>query len=250
MAVVTGGSRGIGSACAQRLAADGFDLVLVDIDTSPVARAWPDGAGRAAVVTGSVADRAVQDRVFDEVESFPGPLRVLVNNAGVGGPGGPPQSLSSAVVQRVLDVNLLAPFDLAVRAAAVMMPERAGRIVNLGSVFGQQAVPESAPYCISKGAITQMTQSLAVDLGPHGITVNTVAPGFIMTDMHAEEIEARATAWGVTFDEARERTAASVPLRRLGTPDDVAAVVSWLAGPDSAYVTGQTISVNGGILLS
>lgn len=247
VAIVTGAARGIGQAVAHRLAADGWALVLVDLDPD-LAGAVPEAD--AEIVIGSVSDPAVQDRIFEAVGRLPGALELLVNNAGVGGPGGHVSQLDGAVLEQVLSVNLHAPFALSVRAGRAMMGRRRGRIVTLGSVFGQQAVPEAAPYCISKGALTQLTQALAVDLGPHGITANTVAPGYILTDMHHEEIEARAEAWSVSFEEAQRRTAESVPLRRHGTPDDVAAVVAWLAGPDSAYVTGQTIAVNGGMLLS
>lgn len=250
IAIVTGASNGIGWAASRRLHADGYALVLVDRDPSIAEKTVGTPLEGCAVVTGSVTDDSVVDETFGVVESLPGTLRVLVNNAGVGGPGGHISEVARSTVQQVLDVNTLAPYVFATRAARPMMRARQGRIINVGSVFGQQAVPEAAPYCISKGAVTQLTQALAVDLGPYDITANTVAPGYILTEMHLEEIEARADSWGVTVEEARRRTADSVPLRRHGTPEDVAAVISWLAGPDSSYVTGQTIAVNGGLLLS
>jgi len=250
VAIVTGASNGIGWATSQRLHADGYALVLVDRDPALADKIAGTPLEGCAVVTGSVTDDSVVDETFEVAELLPGALAVLVNNAGVGGPGGHVSEVARATVQQVLDVNALAPFVFATRAARSMMAAREGRIINVGSVFGQQAVPEAAPYCLSKGAVTLLTQALAVDLGPYNITANTVAPGYILTDMHLEEIEARAEAWGVTVEEARRRTADSVPLRRHGTPEDVAAVIAWLAGPDSSYVTGQTIAVNGGILLS
>jgi NAD(P)-dependent dehydrogenase (short-subunit alcohol dehydrogenase family) len=250
IAIVTGAANGIGWATAMRLRREGFALVLADQDPRLSENVLGTSLEDAATIVGSVADDRLIEDIFDVVDSLPGTLAVLVNNAGVGGPGGEVSKGPRSALQHVLDVNLFAPYLLATRASQPMMSARYGRIINVGSVFGQQAVPEAAPYCISKGAITQLTQSLAVDLGPYNITVNTVAPGFILTDMHMEEIEARAEAWGVTIDEAQRRTAASVPLRRHGEPVDVAAVITWLAGADSSYVTGQTVAVNGGILLS
>jgi NAD(P)-dependent dehydrogenase (short-subunit alcohol dehydrogenase family) len=125
-----------------------------------------------------------------------------------------------------------------------------GTIVNLGSLFGQQGVPFGAPYCMSKGAIALLTHSLALELAPHGITVNTIAPGNMATEMHFDELRDRAARAGGTFDAELEAARAEVPLGRHGTGEDVAGAVAWLASAGAAYVTGQTIAVNGGVLLT
>ena len=125
-----------------------------------------------------------------------------------------------------------------------------GAIVNLGSIFGQQGVANGAAYCASKGGVALLTHSLALELAPHAIRVNTVAPGNMLTEMHLDDLRVGATERGVALDEEIERVRATVPLGRHGTADDVAGVVAWLASPDAAYVTGQTIGVNGGVILT
>jgi NAD(P)-dependent dehydrogenase (short-subunit alcohol dehydrogenase family) len=125
-----------------------------------------------------------------------------------------------------------------------------GAIVNVGSLFGQQGVAHGAAYCASKGGVTLLTHSLAAELAPHGIRVNSVAPGHMATEMHFDELRERAARGGTSFEEEREAARDAVPLGRHGTGEDVAGAVAWLASDDAAYVTGQTIAVNGGLLLS
>ncbi|MDR2988632.1 MAG: SDR family oxidoreductase, partial [Nocardiopsaceae bacterium] len=171
--------------------------------------------------------------------------------AGIGGPDTDVVNTSFADFWRVLEVNLGSAF-LGSRAAARIMIGQGtgGAIVNLGSIFGQQGVAGGAGYCSSKGAITLLTHSLALELAPHRIRVNTIAPGNMATDMHWEELRSRAASSSTTFDEQVALVASSVPLARHGTGDDIAGAVTWLLSADSGYVTGQTIGVNGGVWLS
>jgi NAD(P)-dependent dehydrogenase (short-subunit alcohol dehydrogenase family) len=241
-AIVTGAAGGLGGAVAERLAADGWSLALVDV-------AQPPALGLA--LTGSVADEAFAARAVEEtVERFGG-LDLLVNAAGIGGENHPVVDLPLAELRRVLDVNAVGSFVFAQAAARAMIPRgRGGCIVNFGSIFGQQGVAEGAPYCMSKGAITLLTQSLAVELAPHRIRVNTVSPGNMATEMHWDHLRWLAAERGTSFDAERAAVAASVPLGRHGSGADIAGAVAWLASDDAAYVTGQTIGVNGGVFLT
>jgi NAD(P)-dependent dehydrogenase (short-subunit alcohol dehydrogenase family) len=238
-AIVTGAARGLGAGVAERLERDGADVIRVDI--APV-----DG-----ILTADVSDEGQVEALYTRALERLGGLDVLVNCAGIGGPGSPIAETSLAEFRRTLDVNLVGAFLMA-RSAARLMIEQAtgGTIVNFGSIFGQQAVPFGASYCVSKGGIALLTQSLALELAPHGITVNTVSPGNMATEMHFDELRDRAARAGRSFEDELVLARAEVPLGRHGTGDDVAGAVAWLASPDAGYVTGQTIGVNGGVLLT
>jgi NAD(P)-dependent dehydrogenase (short-subunit alcohol dehydrogenase family) len=241
-AIVTGAAGGLGGAVAERLAADGWQLALVDV-------AEPPALGLA--LTGSVADEAFAERaVAATVERFDG-LDLLVNAAGIGGEDFPVVELPLAELRRVLEVNAVGSFLFARAAARAMIAGgRGGGIVNFGSIFGQQGVPGGAAYCMSKGAVTLLTQSLSLELAAHGIRVNTVSPGNMATEMHWDHVRRLAAERGTSFAAQRDAVAASVPLGRHGTGADIAGAVAWLASADAAYVTGQTIGVNGGVLLT
>jgi NAD(P)-dependent dehydrogenase (short-subunit alcohol dehydrogenase family) len=261
-AIVTGAARGVGAAVAGRLARDGADVVLLDVSAGVTATAdrlagGAGGAGGAAggrVAVGLVAD------VSDEMASAAaveravrtlGGVDVLVNNAGIGGPDTDVAGTSLAEFRRVLDVNLTGTFLMCRAVAAVMIGQGSGgAIVNMGSVFGQQGVAGGAGYCASKAGVALLTHSLALELAPHGIRANTIAPGNMATEMHWDEIRSRAARSGTAFDEQVEMVKAAIPLGRHGTGDDIAGVVAWLVSPDASYVTGQTIGVNGGIWFS
>ena len=236
-------------------------MALIDVSDDVTATAEriagdrPDGAGGAdGTIVGlvaDVADEAACEAAIGAAAEALGGIDALVNNAGIGGSDSYVVDTAFADFWRVLQVNLGSAF-LASRAAARIMIGQGtgGAIVNLGSIFGQQGVPGGAGYCASKGAITLLTHSLALELAPHGILVNTIAPGNMATEMHWEELRSRAGRSGTTFEEQVSLVAASVPLLRHGTGDDIAGAVSWLISPGAGYVTGQTIGVNGGVWLS
>ncbi len=272
-AIVTGAARGLGAAIAGRLARDGADVVLLDVSADVMATAQrlagdvggeadlggiADGQVAVGVADGQVAVGLVAD-VSDEMASAAAVDRavsaidgvdVLVNNAGIGGPDTDVTGTSLAEFRRVLDVNLTGTFLMCRAAAAVMIGQGSGgAIVNMGSVFGQQGVAGGAGYCASKAGVALLTHSLALELAPHGIRVNTIAPGNMATEMHWDELRSRAARSGTTFDEQVTMVKAAVPLGRHGTGDDIAGTVAWLVSPDASYVTGQTIGVNGGIWL-
>jgi NAD(P)-dependent dehydrogenase (short-subunit alcohol dehydrogenase family) len=198
-----------------------------------------------------VADEAFAERAVGETVARHGGLDLLVNAAGIGGENHAVVDLPLAELRRVLDVNAVGSFLFARAAARAMIAAgRGGCIVNFGSIFGQQGVAEGAPYCMSKGAVTLLTQSLALELAPHGIRVNTVSPGNMATEMHWDHLRWLAAERGTSFEAERDAVAASVPLGRHGTGADIAGAVAWLASDDAAYVTGQTIGVNGGVFLT
>lgn len=255
-AIVTGAARGLGEGVAARLAADGARVVLVDISEDVTATAdriasGLAGTGSAAGIPASVADEAECEEAIAGAARLLGGIDVLVNNAGIGGPATDVVDTSYPDFWRVLQVNLGSAFLASRAAARLMIGQRTGgSIVNLGSLFGQQGVAGGAGYCASKGAVALLTQSLALELAPHRIRVNTIAPGNMATPMHWDELRSRAAKSGTTFEEQVDLVAGSVPLGRHGTGADIAGAVTWLVSADAAYVTGQTIGVNGGVWLS
>jgi 3-oxoacyl-[acyl-carrier protein] reductase len=247
IALVTGGAQGIGAATCARLAQEGAVVVVVDRDAercrATLERVRDAGVyGRAYGCDVSVAAEvaALQARVVAEV----GPVDVLVNNAGILR-NDPLEALSDAAWHEVLDVNLSSMFYLCRAFAPSMRARRYGRIVNLSSraALGNAG---QANYAAAKAGVQGLTATLALELGPDGITVNAVAPGYIATAMTA----ALAHARGIEEDEQQAAVAARTPLRRVGQPEELAAVIAFLASDDASYVSGQTLYVNGGALTS
>jgi NAD(P)-dependent dehydrogenase (short-subunit alcohol dehydrogenase family) len=254
-ALVTGANRGLGEGVARRLVTDGHDVVLMDLDGAVRQRAAELGALREGVVVegfaGDIADEATCERLFARVVELLGGLDVLVNIAGIGGPSITVAETPVAAFRRTLEVNLVGTF-LTSRAAANLMIAQGtgGCIINTSSLFAQQGVAHGAAYCASKAGVSLLTQSMALELAPYGIRVNAVAPGNMATEMHWDELGMRAKLNGTTFEQEQSRVRSAVPLGRFGTGEDIAGFVAWLISPDSSYVTGQTIGVNGGVFFS
>jgi NAD(P)-dependent dehydrogenase (short-subunit alcohol dehydrogenase family) len=253
--IVTGANRGLGEVVATRLVRDGANALLLDVDPHVRATAERLATLRTGAVVegvvGDVADEETCEHLFETAKVVLGGIDVLVNIAGIGGPTDSATEVSVADFRRVLDVNLVGTF-LTSRAAARMMVEQGtgGCIINTSSIFAQQGFAHASPYCASKAGVALLTQSMALELAPYDIRVNAIAPGNMATEMHWDELRARATATGTTFEEQVELVRQSVPLGRHGTGDDIAGCVVWLASADSSYVTGQTIGVNGGVFFS
>ncbi|MET9853500.1 3-oxoacyl-ACP reductase family protein [Streptomyces sp. NPDC006450] len=236
VALVTGGSRGIGAATALRLAQDGADVAITYVSDAAAAAGVVgkiEALGRRGLaVRADVGDAERAAGAVEETVRGLGRLDVLVNNAGVGVLG-PLEGLPLADVDRVLAVNVRGVF-LASRAAAGRMG-RGGRIITIGSCMTQRVPgPGVTLYAMSKTALTGLTKALARELGERGITANLVHPGPVDTDMNPADGPHAAPQ------------AAMTALGRFGTPEEVAALVSFLAGPDSSYVTGAELSVDGG----
>ncbi len=240
-AIVTGGSRGIGAAVAKRLAADGCDILLTYVSkpeqAGQVCSDIAAAGGTARSVALNVGDPEAVAAFFKEEVKGVVDLHVLVNNAGITRDGLLVR-MKDADFDAVVDVNLKGAFTCLREAAKIMMKRRSGRIVNIASVVGQTGNPGQANYVAAKAGLIGLTKTAAGELGPRGVTVNAVTPGYIATDMT-----------GGLSDEIKDAFLERIPLKRPGTPEDVAAAVSFLASDDAAYVTGQVLSVNGGMYM-
>jgi NAD(P)-dependent dehydrogenase (short-subunit alcohol dehydrogenase family) len=244
VAIVTGGAHGIGLAIAKRYVAEGARVVIADIDAAAgEVAAVALGAGKCAFVATDVGDAAGTERLVVETCRAFGNVDILVNNAGIIH-GADFLDLKEADFDRVLRVNLKGAFLLGQAAAKRMVAQIAagrapGAIVNMSSINAVVAIANHLPYCVSKGGIDQLTKVMALALAPHGIRVNAIGPGSIMTDI------LKAVA---TDKEAKRRILARTPLGRIGEPDEIATIAVFLASPDASYVSGQTIYADGGRL--
>jgi 3-oxoacyl-[acyl-carrier protein] reductase len=232
IALVTGASRGIGHAIAEELARLGAQVI--GTSTSEQGAKKVPGIGKVL----NVRDAAQCDSLIDEVQKAHGDIAILVNNAGITRDN-LALRMKDAEWDEVLDTNLRAVFRLSRAVMRGMMKARWGRIINITSVVGASGNPGQANYAAAKAAVVGMTKSLARELGSRNITVNCVAPGFIDTDM------TRALS-----DDQRKALLEHIPLGRLGTAQDVAAAVAYLASPAGGYVTGAVLHVNGGMYMS
>ncbi|GHD75574.1 3-oxoacyl-ACP reductase [Streptomyces mirabilis] len=228
-AVVTGGASGIGLAIAERLAKDGYQVAALDLNPSDTS---------VAPAT-DVADRAQVDAALAAVRERLGPVTILVNAAGMDG-FKRFSDLTFEAWHRVINVNLNGVFHCVQAALPDMMEAGWGRIVNISSSSAQSGQPFMTHYVASKAAVNGLTKALALELGPFGVTVNAVPPGFIDTPM-LRKAEARELLGG-TVEEHIQRT----PVRRVGRPEDIAAACAFLVSEEAGYITGQILGVNGG----
>lgn len=241
VAVVTGGGKGIGRATALRLARDGMYIAVVDLDPVTAAATAEDISQQTGCDSISVqADVSRRESVHEAVEAILehfGRIDVLVNNAGILSLKKPFVKYTKEEWDRVFGVNLMGDVFFTQEVLPTMMEQKSGSIINLSSVAAHTGGVSASPiYSASKAAVMCLTKSLAGEMAPHGIRVNGVAPGYIATDM---TIGKNATG----------NSADGVPMKRLGEPEEVASVISFLAGDDSSYLTGVTVDINGGTLM-
>jgi 3-oxoacyl-[acyl-carrier protein] reductase len=241
IALVTGGSRGIGRGIAQAFAAEGARVAIVyrgsreaaETLTQEIAQA----GGKAVAFQADVADAAAVKSCVEQVEKELGPVDVLVNSAGIIHDDLFVR-LEPDAWNKVLQTNLGGTFNFCHAIAYAMMRRRSGRIINISSVAAEHVNLGQTNYAASKGAINSFTRALAVELASRGVTVNAIAPGFIETDMSA-----------AVRNKAGDLIKKFIPMRRIGTPQDIARVAVFLASADSAYITGQVLTVDGGLSL-
>jgi len=236
VALVTGGSRGIGAAIAKRLAADGASVAITYTKgadaAAAVVKAIEGAGGKAVAIQADAADADAVKNAVEKAVAALGKLDVLVNNAGTGIPK-PFEEATLEELDRVIDVNIRGVF-VATQAALKHMNDD-GRIIMIGSCVGERLMtPGLVPYSATKGAVKMFTQGLSREVGSRGITVNNVQPGPIDTDLNP-----------ATGDWAVPQKAATA-LNRYGTVDEVAALVAFVAGPESSYITGANLTVDGG----
>jgi NAD(P)-dependent dehydrogenase (short-subunit alcohol dehydrogenase family) len=241
VAVVTGGASGMGLAIGQRLATQGHRVALLDLDGEAAERAATDVLGTGAQALGvevDVADRAAVDDALARVRTELGPVEIMVTSAGLDG-FSPFTEISAVQWDRIIAVNLTGTFHCLQAVVPDMLAAGWGRIVTISSSSAQSGAPRMAHYVASKGGVIGLTKALAVELGPHGITVNTIPPGAIDTPMSRRAQEAGSLADTAVI-------AKMIPVRRTGTPEDVAAACAFLCSEDAGYITGQQINLNGG----
>lgn len=239
-AVVTGAARGIGYTIAKKLASQGLNVVVSDVLEDELRKVAQELAGMGVKSLPVKADVSKKDDVVNliktTVEKF-GSVDFLVNNAGV-----TRDSISVRMTEEewdmVIDINLKGTFLCSRFAAKEMMKTRFGRIVNMASISGILGTPGQANYASSKAGVIALTKTFARELGRRNITVNAIAPGFILTEMTAK-----------LPDKVKEDYIANTTLKRAGTPDDIAEVVSFLISPSASYITGTVINVSGGLLI-
>lgn len=239
-ALVTGASRGIGREIAVDLARNGAFVFCVSTregGCDDTIAACVEAGGEAEGLACDVSDEASVKTLVDTVRSSGRDLHVLVNNAGITRDGSFLR-MSREDLDAVLDVNLKGTFYVCRGFARVLSKAEDGRIINIGSVVGQMGNPGQANYAASKAAVVGLSKSLAKELAGRAVTVNTVAPGYIQTDMTAE-----------LPDDVRNYLLNSIPLGRIGTGDEVAAAVTFLATPAARYITGQVLVVDGGMCI-
>ncbi|MBD2759692.1 SDR family oxidoreductase [Yimella sp. cx-573] len=237
-AIVTGASRGIGLAIAARLVDEGANVVITARGEEALQEAVAQLGERASFVAGKADDAAHREEVVRTTLEKHGSIDILVNNTGINPVYGKLIDVDPEVSRKIFEVNVISALEWVKLVYAAGMKENGGSIVNVASVAGLRPAPGIAMYGVSKAAVVHLTEELAVELGPK-IRVNAVAPAVVKTKF-AEALYAGR----------EEQVSAPYPLKRLGEPDDIGSVVAFLASDDSSWMTGQTITVDGGVLLA
>ena len=240
LAIVTGGSRGIGAAIAERLAADGHDVVIncassVDKAEAVAEKCRAHGVN-AVPMQWDVSDHAACEKALAEIKEKLGVPYILVNNAGITRDGLMVR-MKEEQFDDVIRSNLKGAYNMLQLCGAMMMRAKKGRIINISSISGMVGNFGQINYCAAKAGLLGMTKTAAKELGPRGITVNAVAPGFIDTDMTAN-----------LSDDLKEGAKKQIALGRFGKPEEIASVVSFLASDNASFITGQTIVADGGMI--
>lgn len=238
VAIITGATQGIGLACAERLVSEGARVMMVDVK--------PEGADAAARLgdparffAADVSQKADVDAMLAATLKEFGQVDILINNAGVTH-AADFLDLAEEDFDRVLRINLKSMFLCGQAAAREMVKRQSGCIINMSSVNSELAIPNQVPYVVSKGGVNQLTKVMALNLAPHGIRVNGIGPGTILTELAKKAV--------MGSQEARHTILSRTPMGRCGEPEEVASIAAFLASDDASYMTGQTMYVDGGRL--
>lgn len=245
-AIVTGAAHGIGRSIAARLLAEGCDVGIFDLDLAAAqgtAQALGKDGGKVVVASGDVSSSADVAEGIGALTAALGPIDILVNNAGICKVGKLLET-TEAEWKATFGINVDGMFHVTRQVAPSMVERRSGTIVNIASWMGKSGVAAYGAYCASKFAVVSLTQSLALEIGEYGIRVNAVAPGLIVDTKMRDESEIQRAAAGLPTAKDRAKV---IPLRRAGLPSDIAKAVAFLASDQADYITGETISVTGGI---
>lgn len=244
-ALVTGAAAGIGRACARRLARDGHQVGVLDLDRDNAQKVVDEieaDGGKAHALGASIADRPAIEQAVGELREKFGPVTIVVNNAGITA-FDRFDEITDELWDKVFEINTKGTFIVSQVVYPDMKAAKWGRIVNISSSSAQGGSPLQIHYSASKGAVIAMTRSMAAAFGRHGITVNNIPPGSVMQTIMSE---AQKESWPMS----EETLAKSLPVQRTGVPEDIASACAWLCQDDAGYVTGQTIGVNGGRIMS
>jgi 2-hydroxycyclohexanecarboxyl-CoA dehydrogenase len=244
-ALVTGAAAGIGKACAKRLAREGVAVGVLDVDLKgcqDVVAEIESAGGKALALEASIADRSQVQQAVASLRAKFGPVTIVVNNAGISRTV-PFKELTDEQWDEMLGINLKGTFIVTQVVLPDMEQAGWGRVVNISSSSAQTGAVGMAHYSASKGAMIALTRTLARELGPLGITVNNIPPGTVMGTVMSEASRQQ-------FPEQTEAISKTIPVQRFGKAEDIANACAWLVSEDSSYVTGQTIGVNGGRVVS
>ena len=236
-ALVTGATGGLGSAIAKKLHSLGAEVVISGTREERLKELAGELGDRVHIQTANLSDAESIEQLYSTAEELTGGIDILVNNAGIT-KDGLAMRMKDEDWEAVINVNLTSAFRLSRSASKAMMKRRYGRIINITSVVGVSGNPGQMNYCASKAGMIGMAKSLAMEVASRGITVNNVAPGFISSDM-TDELN----------DKQRETILSKIPTGSMGTAEDIANSVAFLSSEESAYITGQTIHVNGGMIM-
>ena len=244
--LVTAGASGIGASIASAFLEAGAKVLICDVDERALesfATQYPD----VLTLVTDVSDEAQVDQLLDAAAVKLGGLDVLVNNAGISGPTGPIDELATDDIRRTLDIDLLGQFLVLRRAVPLLRESASGTIINISSVAGRLGYALRTPYAAAKWGIVGLTESLAKEVGPDGISVNAVLPGIVRGARIENVIRSRAESLGISYAEMETQYLAQVSLRRMVEPEDVAGVALFLSSPAGANISGQAISVCGNV---
>ena len=250
VAVVTGAAQGLGLGIAEQLAREGATAIIADLQRDEAERVSAELRDQGLAVQASYLDISESDMVtafFIQVVDDYGKLDILVNNAGVGQTVTPTVELSDEEWHRVMNITLNGTFYCCRAAGAVMEQQESGCIVNVSSINGQNPAVLVAAYNVAKAGVIMLTRTLALELAAYGVRVNAICPGPVFTDFNKSVMDQRRQSLNITLDEMVERIRKAVPLGRWGEPQDIAQAVVFLCSPSASWITGEVLTVSGGL---